>query len=125
MVLPARSPALVGYGLMTLSPVEGAELTRRSVVGFVVSQSPVIVGGFFTGPLFGWLGNRWRSDRAWFGALTIAAAFCVEPLARVPAGHAIETRAVWVGQVAVGLAIVLYVATEARVTQTRTTRDTT
>lgn len=117
--------ALVGYGLMTLSPFEGAEFTRRSVAGFVVSQSPVIVGGLFTGPLFGWLGNRWRTDRGWLGALAIAAAFCLEPLARIPAGHPIDTRAVWVGQVAVGLAMVLYLGIEARTPLTRTRRDAT
>lgn len=115
--------ALVGYGLMTLSPVEGAEFSRRSVAGFVVSQSPVIVGGLFTGPLFGWLGNRWRTDRAWLGALAIAAAFCLEPLARVRVGHPIDTRGVWVGQVAVGLAMVLYLGIEVRTLLTRTRRD--
>ena len=105
--------ALVGYGLMTLSPVENAELTLQSVTAFLRSQSLVIVGGLFTGPLFGWLGNRWRNDRAWLGALAIAAAFCLEPLALIPSGDPIRFRAVWMAEVAVGLAMALYVAAEA------------
>jgi hypothetical protein len=85
----------------------------------------VIVGGVFTGPLFGWLGNRWRNDRAWLGAIAIAAAFCLEPVARIPAGQAIDFRAVWIAEVAAGLAMVLYVATEALAAQTRARRDAT
>jgi hypothetical protein len=92
---------------------------------FVRSQSDVIVGGVFTGPLFGWLGNRWRNDRAWLGAIAIAAAFCLEPVARIPAGQAIDFRAVWIAEVAAGLAMVLYVATEALAAQTRARRDAT
>src|SRR5436309_13965226 len=50
--------ALVGYGLMTLSPLENAHLNPQSVAALVRSESRVIVGGLFSGPLFGWLGNR-------------------------------------------------------------------
>ncbi|HEV2902964.1 MAG TPA: DUF6518 family protein [Gaiellaceae bacterium] len=111
--------ALVGYGLMTLSPVENAQLTLQSATAFVRSQSDVIAGGVVTGPLFGWLGNRWRNDRVWLGALVIAAAFCLEPLALIPAGREIDFRAVWIAEVAVGLAMVLYVTTEARARRRR------
>src|SRR5438128_556317 len=51
---------LGGYWLMTLSPVEGAHLSVGAVRGLLYSQSILIVGAFLTGPLFGWLGNRWR-----------------------------------------------------------------
>src|SRR3954469_19399957 len=63
--------ALVGYGLMTLSPVENAVLNTQFVAGFVRSQGAVILGGLLTGPLFGWLGFRWRTERAWPGALLL------------------------------------------------------
>jgi hypothetical protein len=103
--------ALVGYGLMTLNPVENAHLTTQSAAAFLRSESRVVVGGLITGPLFGWLGNRWRNDRAWLGALAAAGAVCLEPLARLSAGEAIRFRTVWVAEVAVGLAMVTYVAT--------------
>src|SRR5919201_818503 len=121
--LASTLSALTGYGLMTLSPIEGAELTLTTIRGFVLSSSPVIVGGLFTGPLFGWLGNRWRNDRAWLGALAVAGAFCLQPLARkivdgvVPAGHAISFRTVAVGEVVVGVAMVAYVAAAALAAQ--------
>jgi Family of unknown function (DUF6518) len=115
--------ALLGYGLMTVSPIEGAELTVRTIRGFLLSSALVIVGGLFTGPLFGWLGNRWRTDRAWFGALAVAAAVCLEPLARIPAGHEIRFRIVSVAEVVVGMAMMLYVATQILAAQARAPRD--
>ncbi|MFL5961729.1 MAG: hypothetical protein ACJ757_02385 [Gaiellaceae bacterium] len=100
--------ALAGYGLMTLSPVESAHLSVATAAAFVRSESPVIVGGLFTGPLFGWLGQRWRVDGAWVGALATAALVCLEPLARVPAGDAIRFRPVWMAEVAVGIALAIF-----------------
>lgn len=104
--------ALVGYGAMTLSPVEHAQLTLPAVEGFVRSSRRVIVGGLFTGPLFGWLGHRWRAGRAWPGAVLVAGAVCLEPLARLYAGtgYEIRFRSVWVAEVAAGLAMLAYVA---------------
>jgi hypothetical protein len=43
---------------------------------------------------------------------------------RVYAGEAIRFRTVWVAEVAVGLAMVIYVATAARTTQTSARRHT-
>ena len=104
--------ALAGYCVMTLSPVEHAGLTLPAVEGFVRSSRRVIVGGLFTGPLFGWLGYRWRSGRAWPGAVLVAAAVCLEPLARLYAGtgYEIRFRSVWLAEVAAGLAMLAYVA---------------
>jgi Family of unknown function (DUF6518) len=104
--------ALVGYGVMTLSPIEQARLTVVGVEGLVRSESRVIVGGLVTGPVFGWLGQRWRVGRRWPGAALVAAAVCLEPVARALAGgqYAIRFRDVWLAEVAVGLAMLAYVA---------------
>ena len=97
--------ALLGYGLMTLSPVEHAHLAVATVRGFVVSERAVLVGGLVTGPLFGWFGQQWRTKRAIAGALVTAAALCLEPLARRAAVRPIQDRDVWLAEVAAGLAL--------------------
>jgi hypothetical protein len=105
--------ALLGYGLMTLSPVEHAHLTTQTIRGFVVSERRVIVGAVFTGPLFGWFGNRWRAQRAWAGALTVGGAVCLEPLAHAAAGNTIRIAAVSIAEVTVGMVMIVYVGTAA------------
>ena len=103
--------ALVGYGLMTLSPVEGAHLTWRSALGFCQSEAPVLVGGLITGPLFGWFGHRWRVSRAWLGAVLTAAAFCFEPLAQtIFAPGVITSRPVMTVEISVGIALLGYIS---------------
>jgi hypothetical protein len=97
--------ALVGYGLMTLSPVEHAHISAASLRGFAVSERAVLVGGIVTGPLFGWFGQQWRTRRAIAGALVTAAALCLEPLARRAAVRPIADRDVWLAEVAAGLAL--------------------
>lgn len=107
--------ALAGYGLMTLSPVENAHLTLTTARGFVASEAPVLVGGVVTGPVFGWLGCLWRMRRNWAGALAIAASLALEPLARsFVAGHEIRFRFVSTAEIAVGIAMGLYVAAARR-----------
>src|SRR5438067_1937341 len=51
--------ALVGYGVMTLSPVENAHLSTASVSALIASERGVLIGGVVTGPLFAWFGQRW------------------------------------------------------------------
>ena len=97
--------ALLGYGVMTLSPVENAHLTLATVRGFFVSERTVFVGGIVTGPLFGWFGQQWRTRRAVAGALVTAAALCLEPLARRSSIDPIRYREVWLAEVAAGLVL--------------------
>jgi hypothetical protein len=113
--------AFAAYGLMTLSPIENAHLTVASAIGFVHSETRTFAGGLVTGPLFGWLGNRWRTGRSWPGAVAVAAAMCLEPLARVYAGqpYEIRFRTVWLTEVAVGVAVLAYVAREAVTARSR------
>jgi Family of unknown function (DUF6518) len=97
--------ALLGYGLMTLSPVEHAHVTVATVRGFLISERSVLIGGIVTGPLFGWFGQQWRTRRAIAGALVTAAALCLEPLARRASVDPIRFRGVWLAEVAAGLAL--------------------
>ena len=97
--------ALLGYAVMTLSPVEHAHLTVATLRGFAVSERSVLLGGIVTGPLFGWFGQQWRTRRAIAGALVTAAALCLEPLARRVTIGPIRYREVWLAEVAAGLAL--------------------
>jgi hypothetical protein len=97
--------ALLGYAVMTLSPVEHAHLTVATLRGFAVSERSVLLGGIVTGPLFGWFGQQWRTRRAIAGALVTAAALCLEPLARRVTIDPIRYREVWLAEVAAGLAL--------------------
>jgi hypothetical protein len=97
--------ALVGYAVMTLSPVENAHLTAATLRGFLFSERLVLVGGIATGPLFGWFGQQWRTRRAVAGALATAAALSLEPLARRVTVDPIRYRDVWLAEVAAGLAL--------------------
>ena len=97
--------ALLGYGIMTLSPVEHAHVTGATLRGFVVSERLVLVAGIVTGPLIGWFGQQWRTRRAIAGALATAATLCLEPLARKVTIDPITYRDVWIAEVAVGLAL--------------------
>jgi hypothetical protein len=106
--------ALGGYWTMTLSPLEGAEITARGVRGLLASQSALIAGGLLTGPLFGWLGHRWRTDREWRSALAAALAVCFEPLAHAADGDLVAFPGVWPAEIAAGLGLVAYVAASAR-----------
>jgi hypothetical protein len=84
----------------------------------LVSNSPVVLGGIVTGPLFGWFGQQWRTRRAIAGALVVGAAFCLEPLARRAAvrpihmlgrGYAvtnpIDSHSVVLAEIAIGIAL--------------------
>ncbi|HEY3550980.1 MAG TPA: DUF6518 family protein [Gaiellaceae bacterium] len=97
--------ALLGYALMTLSPVEHAHLTVATIRGLLISERSVLIGGVVTGPLFGWFGQQWRTKRAVAGALVTAAALCLEPPARRATIDPIRYRDVWLAEVAAGLAL--------------------
>src|SRR5581483_9634600 len=106
--------ALLGYMAMTLSPVEGAVVSLRGVRGLLVGQSAYAVGGMLTGPLFGWLGYRWRSRRDWMGALAAALVVCCEPLAHAAAGTQVSFDGVWAAEIVAGLLMAFYVVAESR-----------
>lgn len=106
--------ALAGYWAMTLSPIEGAVVTSRGIVGLLTGQWAYVMGGLLTGPLFGWLGYRWRIRHDWKSALAAALIVCCEPLAHAAVGTAVSFDGVWAAEVVVGLAMALYVIAAAR-----------
>jgi hypothetical protein len=101
--LAATGAALLGYFAMTLSPIEGVSLGNVDLTAFAGSQRLNIVGGALTGPVFGFLGHRWRTRRSLGSAALVAGAVCLEPAVRYAVGRLDPPRTVWVVEVLVGL----------------------
>jgi hypothetical protein len=77
--------ALAGYWTMTLSPVEGVPLGQvpHGFVALVHSDARLLVAGGIAGPVYGLLGQRWRTRRWWVSAVLSAGALLIEPVTRV------------------------------------------
>jgi hypothetical protein len=105
----ATAAALAGYFAMTLSPIEGVSSAAagRALPGLLGSNVAVIAGGAVTAPLYGVLGWRWRCGRRLVPALMVAAALCLEPVARWWAGRASRPALVWQLEVVAGVAAAL------------------
>jgi hypothetical protein len=109
--LVVTASALVGYFAMTYSPLEIHPWTfDRFTSGFVSlttsGYNPLyVLGGLVTGPLFGWLGQRWRLRRSWVSAALVTGALCLEPLARSASGQLMPPAPVWVAEVVFGIVV--------------------
>jgi len=103
------SSAVAGYFAMTLSPVENVPLAQAPhfLPYLVRSQIATIVGGAVTGPVFGWLGYRWRVARSWMSAALVVGALCLEPVARNASGRLSPPMLVWRLEVLAGVAVAL------------------
>jgi hypothetical protein len=106
--------ALLGYFLMIMGPFEGGQwnLSLHEVRGLFFSNTLNIFGGFVTGPLYGLLGQRWRTRRAWISAVFVAGALCLEPVALRVAGRTLAGRSslVWTFETVAGIAAAGYFA---------------
>ncbi|HXJ62287.1 MAG TPA: hypothetical protein VNN79_00900 [Actinomycetota bacterium] len=99
----ATFAGLVGYFAMTVGPLEiPLREAPAALPGLLASNVRVIVGGVVTGPLFGYLGWRWRTERSWLWALPVAAAFLLEPLARVVSQRLLGPSWIWWAEAALG-----------------------
>ncbi len=106
--LIATLAALSGYFLMIMGPLEGGQwsFNAREIHGLLASNLQNILGGLVTGPLYGFLGQRWRTRRAWLSAALVAGALCLEPLAQSLAGRSYPGESVvWPAEIAVGVAL--------------------
>ncbi len=106
----ATSAALVGYFVMSLSPLEGVHLhgSVAPVLALLHSQSKVIAGGVVCAPLYGYLGFKWRTTRAWISAILVGGAICLEPLASAAAGRLPRFTAVWIIEIVLGILVTGY-----------------
>ncbi len=125
--LVVTASALVGYFAMTYSPVEIHPWTfDRFTSGFVAVTTSgynpfYILGGLVTGPLFGLLGQRWRTRRSWISAAMVTGALCLEPLARWTSGQLMPPAPVWAVEVVLG-AVVAALFANALMTRSRLDR---
>jgi hypothetical protein len=108
--LTAVVSALAGYFVLTISPLESVPLSHFPADLFALArtQLPNIVGGLVTAPLFGLLGQRWRTERSWISAAAVAATVCLEPLARFAVGRLSSPELVWLAEVTVGACLAAY-----------------
>jgi len=113
--------ALTGYFALTLSPLEGVALASvpGGLLSLAHSNLDWVVGGLVGGPLFGLLGQRWRTRRSWPAATAVAAAFVLEPLARLGSGRLTPVTAVWLLEAALGCVMSAYVVAAARASRQR------
>jgi hypothetical protein len=61
--------------------MEGVRLNLGVVLGSTVAQRLNVAGGLVTGPLYGVLGQRWRTRRSWVSAALAASPLLLEPMA--------------------------------------------
>jgi len=97
--LAATWLAVLGYVVMIVSPMEGTHLGLRpaALAGHhstwiqlsphvfltsLASQGLWFAGGLVTGPIYGWLGYRWRARQSLTAGLLAALPVLLEPAAR-------------------------------------------
>ena len=102
--------ALAGYFTLMWSPLEGVPLSESlpGLPTLMRSQWANMLGGLVTGPLFGLVGQRWRTNRSWASAALVAGSLCLEPFARLAAGRLSPPAFVWEIEVATGAALALF-----------------
>ena len=98
--------ALAGYFAMALSPMEGVHFSLVELRDLLGTNQLNEIGGLVCGPLFGWLGYRWRVCRSWRAAALVTCALCLEPLAVTAAGRNVgRSGFVWAFEIVVGVAV--------------------
>jgi hypothetical protein len=111
--LVATVAALAGYWAMTVSPMEGVALRSApsAAAAWLGGNIGWWLAGLVTGPLFGYMGHRWRRDGWWVGPALLSAVFLLEPVVRRASDQLIGPSWVWVAEFAVGAGMVVAFAT--------------
>ena len=99
--------ALVGFIVMTLSPVEHAKVSLVGLLGLLVWQVRWFLLGTVSAVVFGWLGHRWRTGRAVWPTVVLAATLCLEPIVRHLIGQPTGSAVVRWSEIGVGVAFCL------------------
>lgn len=109
--LAATMAALAGYFAMMWSPVEGVHLSVATMAHLVISsQARNVAGGLVTGPLYGWLGERWRTSRSVLSAALAACLLPLEPLVLALSGRAWGPPLAYALELTAGLVLAGYFA---------------
>jgi Family of unknown function (DUF6518) len=103
---------LGGYFAMTLSPLEGVPFTATpaGLLHLLPGNGVYVVAGLVSGPVYGLLGQRWRTRRSLFSAAAFIGPLCLEPWARETVGRFFSPSSVWAVEAILGLAASFYFA---------------
>jgi hypothetical protein len=91
---------------MTVSPFEGVALAAApsAFAAMAAANMTYVLSGLVTGPVYGWLGLRWRTARSPVAAALVIGALCLEPMARAAVGRRYDPAIVWQVEIALGVA---------------------
>jgi hypothetical protein len=108
--LVAVCAALLGYFAMTASPLESVPPGEfgHALLAVARANRLWIAGGLVTAPLYGLLGQRWRTTHAWASAALLAGCVCLEPSVRWMVGNVPRAEGVWLAEIGVGACLACY-----------------
>jgi Family of unknown function (DUF6518) len=103
---------LGGYFAMTVNPLEGVPFaaTPAGLLHLLPENGVYVLVGLVSGPVYGLLGQRWRTRRSLWSAAAFIGALCLEPWARETVGRLFAPSSVWAVETALGLAASVYFA---------------
>lgn len=98
--------AVCGYVLMLIASagVDSGGVTAAIALRETMTQLRWFIAGAASGPVYGWLGYRWRTTRWWPSALGAAGALALEPALLLLTGAAFGPGLVYVVESATGVA---------------------
>ena len=74
--------AVAGFLVASVGVVQTFTSGPSALLWAMLFQLPWLLGAAVSGPVYGWLGYRWRVTRSWWAALAATAPFMLEPVVR-------------------------------------------